>query len=103
MTGTAGIVPRESSYTYHLSELGPTHESTGGSVKVLDPTTFPLAAGFSTAVVTVKPGAMRELHWHTTSDEWNFFLQGSARSMSPFLLPCAFQRRIFLKNIANDR
>lgn len=22
---------------------------------------------------------MREIHWHTTSPEWNFFLQGSAR------------------------
>jgi oxalate decarboxylase family bicupin protein len=22
---------------------------------------------------------MREIHWHTTSDEWSYFLQGSAR------------------------
>lgn len=22
---------------------------------------------------------MREIHWHTTSDEWNYFLQGSGR------------------------
>lgn len=22
---------------------------------------------------------MREIHWHTTSDEWNFFISGSAR------------------------
>lgn len=22
---------------------------------------------------------MRELHWHTTSDEWNYFIQGQAR------------------------
>jgi len=29
--------------------------------------------------VTVKPGALREIHWHTTSDEWNFFISGSAR------------------------
>ncbi|KAG0645903.1 Oxalate decarboxylase [Hyphodiscus hymeniophilus] len=32
-----------------------------------------------TALVVVEPGAMRELHWHLTSDEWNFFIQGSAR------------------------
>ncbi|KAE9377949.1 Bicupin, oxalate decarboxylase/oxidase [Stipitochalara longipes BDJ] len=31
------------------------------------------------ALVTIEPGAMRELHWHLTSDEWNFFIQGSAR------------------------
>ena len=34
---------------------------------------------FSVALVVLEPGAMREIHWHTTSDEWNYFLQGSAR------------------------
>jgi len=48
-------------------------------VKIIDPTIFPIASMFSAAVVTVKPGALREIHWHTTSDEWNFFLGGSAR------------------------
>jgi oxalate decarboxylase family bicupin protein len=79
VTGSAGIVPLANSYTYHLSEAPPTFEREGGTVKILDPTSFPIASGFSAAVVTVKPGAMREIHWHTTSDEWNFFLQGKAR------------------------
>lgn len=51
----------------------------GGSVKILDSTTFPIASNFAAALVVVQPGAMREIHWHTTSPEWNFFLQGSAR------------------------
>lgn len=34
---------------------------------------------FSAALVVLEPGAMREVHWHTTSDEWSYFLQGSAR------------------------
>lgn len=34
---------------------------------------------FAAALVVVQPGAMREIHWHTTSPEWNYFLQGSAR------------------------
>lgn len=50
-----------------------------GSVKILDPQTFPIASSFSLALVTLKPGAMRELHWHLTSDEWDFYLQGRAR------------------------
>lgn len=33
---------------------------------------------FSAALVTIAPGAMREIHWHS-SDEWNFFLRGQAR------------------------
>lgn len=67
-----------SSYTYHWSEQAP-FETPGGSVKILDPTTFPIASNFAAALVVVQPGAMREIHWHTTSPEWNYFLQGSAR------------------------
>lgn len=79
ITGSAGIVPLQSSYTYHLSRKEPDHVTAGGSVKIVDPTIFPIASMFSAAVVTVKPGALREIHWHTTSDEWNFFLAGTAR------------------------
>jgi oxalate decarboxylase family bicupin protein len=43
---------------------------------------------FSAALVTIAPGAMREIHWHTTSDEWSYFLQGSAR-ITVFQAPSA--------------
>ena len=51
----------------------------GGSVKIVDPTTFSIASGFSAALFTIAPGAMREIHWHLTSDEWSFFIAGTAR------------------------
>ncbi|TVY40836.1 Oxalate decarboxylase [Lachnellula subtilissima] len=79
IVGSAGILPREDSYTYHLSEQGATFDLEGGNIKILDPTTFPIASMFSVAIVTVKPGALREVHWHTESDEWNYFIAGSAR------------------------
>ena len=77
-TGPAGVLPISQSYSYHFSQQAP-YEVPGGSVKIIDPTTFPIASSFSAALVTVKPGAMREIHWHLTSDEWNFFLAGTAR------------------------
>lgn len=79
MTASEGSIPTSHAYSYHWSQQRP-YEVAGGSVKILDPTTFPIAAGFSAALVTVKPGAMREMHWHTTSDEWDYFLQGSGRA-----------------------
>ena len=79
VVGSAGVLPIAQSYTYHLSKKGNDHETAGGTVKVIDPTIFPIASKFSAAIVTVKPGALREIHWHTTSDEWNFFVAGSAR------------------------
>lgn len=78
VTGPAGIVPYNESYSYHFSQQQP-YVVPGGSVKIIDTTTFPIATEFAAALVTVEPGAMRELHWHLTSDEWNFFIQGSAR------------------------
>jgi len=79
IVGPGGIVPQAQSYTYHASKAPDTFTKEGGSIKIIDPTVFPAASAFSAAIVTVKPGAMREIHWHTTSDEWNFFLAGDAR------------------------
>lgn len=79
VTSPAGFKTGNSSYTFHFSELPNTHEIAGGSsVKIIDPTIFPAASMFSAALVTIAPGAMREIHWHS-SDEWNFFLRGQAR------------------------
>lgn len=78
ITGPDGYLPKEQSYTYHFSQQAP-YEVEGGSVKIIDPVTFPIAEKFSAALVTIQPGAMREIHWHLDSDEWNFFIQGQAR------------------------
>ena len=78
LTGSAGSIPQTNTYSYHLSQQA-AYEVPGGSVKILDPETFPIAANFATALFTIKPGAMRELHWHTTSDEWSYFIAGQAR------------------------
>ncbi|KAF2183581.1 oxalate decarboxylase [Zopfia rhizophila CBS 207.26] len=79
VTGSAGVLSGSQSYSYHFSEQEPL-ELPGGSVKIIDPITFPIASNFSAALVTVKPGAMREVHWHPSSDEWTFFLAGKARA-----------------------
>ncbi|KUJ19438.1 Bicupin, oxalate decarboxylase/oxidase [Mollisia scopiformis] len=79
IVGSAGLVPTQQSYTYHSSKATPNHVTAGGTVTIIDPLVFPIASEFSAAIVTVKPGAIREIHWHTSSDEWNFFIAGSAR------------------------
>ena len=48
-------------------------------MKILDTLSFPIANDFAVALFTVKPGAMRELHWHTSSDEWAFIISGKGR------------------------
>ena len=31
------------------------------------------------ALVTVKPGGIRELHWHPNADEWQYYVSGKGR------------------------
>jgi oxalate decarboxylase len=37
-------------------------------------------------LVTVKPGGLRELHWHPNASEWQFYLAGKGR-MTVFMPP----------------
>ncbi|KAH9841163.1 Bicupin, oxalate decarboxylase/oxidase [Teratosphaeria destructans] len=78
VTGPAGSIPRTDAFSYHWSKQQPM-EVPGGSVKILDPLTFPAAKEVAAALFTVKPGGLRELHWHTTSDEWSYFIAGQGR------------------------
>jgi len=48
-------------------------------VRIVDSTNFPVAANIAMAHVTLKPGALRELHWHPNADEWQYYIQGSGR------------------------
>lgn len=57
--GSAGIVPTP--YTYHLSKA-PATSLSGGTIKIFDPSVFEIANTIVGAIVTVEPGAMRELH-----------------------------------------
>lgn len=40
---------------------------------------FPISKRMCAAVLELAPGALRELHWHPISDEWQFALAGSVR------------------------
>ncbi|KAF9007405.1 oxalate decarboxylase [Cyathus striatus] len=68
----------ENGFAFSLSKVKPTQLS-GGTVKVVDSTIFPVSTAIAAAEVTVEPGALRELHWHPTQDEWSFFIEGNAR------------------------
>lgn len=49
-----------------------------GDVRIIDAGSFKITTT-SAAIVTLKPGGMRELHWHPNADEWQYFFAGQAR------------------------
>jgi oxalate decarboxylase len=50
-----------------------------GEVRVIDSSSFKISTTVAAAIVTVRPGGMRELHWHPNADEWQFYISGKAR------------------------
>jgi oxalate decarboxylase len=50
-----------------------------GTVRITDSKVFPASKTVAAALVEVAPGAMRELHWHPNTDEWQYYIEGQAR------------------------
>lgn len=51
----------------------------GGELRIVSAKEFPISATMTGALLTLKPGAIRELHWHPNADEWQYVLEGNAR------------------------
>ena len=40
---------------------------------------FPISTTITGALLRIKPGGLRELHWHPNADEWQYYIKGRAR------------------------
>ncbi|HXB46316.1 MAG TPA: oxalate decarboxylase family bicupin [Streptosporangiaceae bacterium] len=72
----AGKAPM--SMTYRLLEQEPV-EVPGGRVRIVDSSNFEAASTIAAALVELDQGAMRELHWHPTNDEWQYYISGQGQ------------------------
>jgi oxalate decarboxylase len=70
--------PTSVSYTHKLDQQTPL-ETGAGSARVVDTSNFPVSKTISGALLEIKPGAIRELHWHPNGDEWQYYLSGEGR------------------------
>lgn len=48
----------------------------GGREWRVDSTRFPISTTMTGVLLELEPGGLRELHWHPTSDEWQYVLEG---------------------------
>jgi oxalate decarboxylase len=71
-----GTVPN--SFAFFTGKMAPNKVSKGGEVKIVDSKNFP-ASNIAAAIVTLKPGGLRELHWHPNEDEWQYYVKGTGR------------------------
>jgi oxalate decarboxylase len=66
-------------YVFRTFAMEPTRSNAGGHVRIIDSTNFPVSTGIAGAMVTLKPGAMREMHWHPNGSEWQYWIKGQGR------------------------
>ena len=51
----------------------------GGTNRLVSQRQFPISATMTGALMRIKPGSLREMHWHPNADEWQYYISGRAR------------------------
>jgi oxalate decarboxylase len=75
--GSGGGLPVP--YTFDLKGTKPFKQNSSGSIHLADSTTFKVSKTTAGVIETVKPGTIRDLHWHPNADEWQYWLTGQGR------------------------
>ena len=74
----AGAAPVSLSLSHKMLAQQPI-KTKSGTVRITDTSVFPASKTISAALVEVRPGGMRELHWHPNTNEWQYYIEGQAR------------------------
>jgi oxalate decarboxylase len=59
-------------FTFKMGASKPIKSNRGGTIQVTDSNTFKISNTTAAALITLKPGALREMHWHPNADEWQY-------------------------------
>jgi oxalate decarboxylase len=72
------VEPSQNPHKFRLIDVRP-EEFPGGSIRICSQKEFPINSTLTSALMTLKPGAFRELHWHPNADEWQYVIKGSGQ------------------------
>jgi len=75
--GAKGVPPQP--FTFSLGASAPARQTRGGEVRVADSGNFHVSKTIAAALVTIRPGGVREMHWHPNGDEWQYWVKGKGR------------------------
>ena len=70
--------PHPVRFVYRMSAMEP-QRFPGGTLKLVTVNEFPMSSTMCGALMTIQPGSLRELHWHPSSDEWQYVIAGRIR------------------------
>jgi oxalate decarboxylase len=63
-------------HKFKLLEQQPHRIYEGGREWRVDSTNFPISTTVTGIILELESGALRELHWHPSADEWHYVLEG---------------------------
>jgi oxalate decarboxylase len=66
-------------HRYPLMAQQPHARFTGSEERRVSAKEFPISKTITGVILDLKPGALRELHWHPHANEWFYFISGKAR------------------------
>jgi oxalate decarboxylase len=66
-------------FIFSLGSSVPVRKSESGDERIADSKNFMVSTTIAAALVTVRPGGIREMHWHPNADEWQYYLKGKGR------------------------
>jgi oxalate decarboxylase len=71
-----GLKLPANTHRYQLLAQQPFHVYKGGREWRVGATQFPISTTVTGVILELHPGALRGLHWHPTSDEWFYLIEG---------------------------
>lgn len=66
-------------FTFSLTGTRPVKENAYGRVQLADSRNFKVSKTIAAAIETIKPGGLRQMHWHPNADEWQYWIKGQGR------------------------
>jgi oxalate decarboxylase len=76
---SGSVEPSPVSFDFAMHKMPPSRKMKYGEVRIIDSRNFPVSTTIAAAHVIVKPGGLRELHWHQNADEWQYYIAGKGR------------------------
>jgi oxalate decarboxylase len=75
-TPLQGWRPSPLTHKFQLLARPPHRTYKGGREWRVDSSTFPISKTVTGVILDLDPGAIRELHWHPSADEWQYVIEG---------------------------
>ena len=66
-------------FTFSLADAPKVSDNRGGFVQIADSSNFRVSTTVAAGLLTIRPGAMRTMHWHPNADEWQYYMKGTGR------------------------